>query len=185
MSLPPDQQAALGQQREPGPRGIGTAVAIDWGLTVQFLTLAVLALARNTSPRVAGLSGQWVRVAEIVVLLVIAAAFFVQGEALRRGRLLAWQLQVGFNVLLLPVGVFQLVDLLAGIPRGHVQPLSSAIILIVINPIVLWLLTRPSTRAWARTTTPQAAATRHGSLWWLVTIGFLAVIGGVAVALGI
>ncbi len=185
MSLPPDQQAAVGQRREPGPRGIGTAVAIDWGLTVQFLTLAVLALARNTSPRVAGLSGQWVRVAEIPVLLVIAAAFFVQGEALRRGRLLAWRLQVGFNVLLLPLGVFQLVDLLAGIPRGHIQPLSSAIILIIINPIVVWLLTRPSTRAWVRTTTPQAAAARHGGLWWLVTIGFLAVVGGVAVALGI
>jgi hypothetical protein len=175
----------VGQRRDPGPRGIGTAIAIDWGLTVEFLTLAVLALAGNMPPRVAGLSGQWVRGAEVVALLVAAAAFFVQGEALRRGRLLAWQLQVGLNVLLLPVGVFQLVDLLAGIGRGHVPSLSSAIILIVINPIVVWLLTRPSTRAWARTTTPQAAAARHGSLRWLGTIGFLAVVGGIAVALGI
>jgi hypothetical protein len=188
MSIHPDEQGAPPQRaaassEAPGPRGIGTAVAIDWGLTVEFLTFVVL-VAVGSVPRTAGLTTPGLRIAAMFGALVAAALFFALGEALRRGRRLAWMLQVGFNVLLLPAGVFLLVGAISDLVHGRVPTVSSTIILVVINPIVVWLLTRPSTRAWTQTTTAQEAAARHGGTW-LLWIGLLALAGGVAVAFGV
>ncbi len=172
-------------KREPGPGGVGTAVAIDWGLTVQFLTLALL-LAVGIAPPALSMHmlNPATRSAGVVGFLLVAAAFFALGEALRRGRYLAWALQLAFAILLLAVGVFQLIGTIEDIRRGHVPTLAAAVVLIIVNPVLVWLLTRPRTPAWFRSVSAAEAAARHGGRW-LIPIIVAALCGGVLVALGI
>src|SRR5260221_13898148 len=102
------------------------------------------------------------RSAGVVGFLLVAAAFFALGEALRRGRYLAWALQLAFAILLLAVGVFQLIGTIEDIRRGHVPTLAPAVVLILVNPVLVWLFTRPRTPAWFRSVSAAEAAARPG-----------------------
>ncbi|HEV2238693.1 MAG TPA: hypothetical protein VGR57_18695 [Ktedonobacterales bacterium] len=174
-----------------GPGGVGTGVAIDWGLTVQFLTMAVLQVLHSAA-HVALPAGALViatasapaLVGTLLAYLVLAALFFALGERLRRGGYVAWRLQLGFAVLLLLVGIATLVRVVGDLRSGQRPAIASAVVLLVINPVAVWLLAQPRTRAWFRAITPPAAAARHGGRW-LAEIAAFALVGGIAVALGL
>jgi hypothetical protein len=174
-----------------GPGGVGTGVGIDWGLTVQFLTVLVLQVlhtvgrvALPASAMVLETSNAVALVGMLLAYIVIAGLFFVLGDRLRRGSYVAWELQLGFAALLVVVGVVQLVRVVSDVQHGQRPAIASGVVLLFVNPVALWLLAQPRTRAWFHAVTPQAAAARHGGRW-VAEIAAFALVGGVAVALGL
>jgi hypothetical protein len=174
-----------------GPGGVGIGVGIDWGLAVQFLTMAVLQVLHSAAHGALPPGAMVVETASAVALvgtllayLVLAALFFTLGDRLRRGSYVAWMLQLGFASVLLLVGVFTLVRVVGDLRQGQRPAIASAVVLLFVNPVAVWLLAQPRTRAWFRAITPQAAAARHGGRW-VAEIAAFALVGGVAVALGL
>ncbi|GAC1455120.1 MAG: hypothetical protein PVSMB4_15690 [Ktedonobacterales bacterium] len=182
QTLPTRASTPGGDQHahEHGPRGIGTAVAFDWALAVQLLTDAVLA-ALGMLPTTGRQVSAGARLPLVAGLLLAAVLMVVQGEALRRGRRLAWLLQMAFNALLVLDGLVELPRTVAALQVGHVGQLLRAVVLLVVSPLLVWLLSRASTRTWVATTTVRAAAARHGGRW-IAWIAVCAVIGGLAIA---
>lgn len=166
---------------EQGPSGIGTGVAFDWGLTAELLTFAVLFATGLMTSGGAPLS-PGARVGGVIGSLIGAGLTFALGEGLRRGRRPAWLAQVALNVLALPAGFILLPGTLDDLRHGHFGSSVPTAILLFVDPALVWLLTRPWTRAWVRTTTAEQAAARHGGRW-LLAIGLYALVGGIAVAL--
>ncbi|HEY7835743.1 MAG TPA: hypothetical protein VIG30_19395, partial [Ktedonobacterales bacterium] len=161
--------------------GIGTGVAFDWGLSAELLTFAALFAAGKMGG--GGVpAGPGGRALGTVGSVVGAALTFALGEGLRRGRRPAWLAQVALNTLALPAGFILLPGTIADLRQGHVGSSVPTAILLFVGPALVWLLTRPRTRAWLRATTPAQASARHGGRW-LVGIGAYALVGGVAVAL--
>jgi hypothetical protein len=175
-----------------GPGGVGTGVGIDWGLTVQFVTMALIELVRagRSFPKIPpGWGGELPGAPQIIISIlvinfVIAGLFFVLGDRLRRGSYTAWRLQVGFASLLLVVGVYQLTRIVHDLQVGQRPAIISGVVLLGVNPVALWLLAQPRTRAWFRAIAPGAAAERHGARW-MAEIAAFALVGGEAVALGL
>ncbi|HEV7129052.1 MAG TPA: hypothetical protein VGN32_16590 [Ktedonobacterales bacterium] len=161
----------------PKAAGIGTAVAFDWGLSAEFLTLAVLDVLGHRAT-----GGQLAPVVVVLALLLGAGACFALGEALRRGNRLAWIAQVAINSVLLPGGLLLLPGTFADLGQHHFGGIIPNAILLFVDPVLVWLLTRSRTRAWVRTTTAAEAAARHGGRWLAITLPY-AVILGVLVAL--
>ena len=65
--------------------------------------------------------------------------------------------------------------------RGFVSDLVRLSVLLIVNPIIVYLLTRPQTRAWIARHTVAEALARHGGRW-LVIVGVFALLGGAAIA---
>lgn len=174
-----------------GPGGVGTGVGIDWGLTVQFLTMLVLQVLHSaghvtlpSGAMVVETASPVTFVGMLLAYLAIAALFFLLGDRLRRGSFAAWALQVGFATLLLVAGVLQLLRIVNDLRQGQRPAIASGVVLLFVNPVGLWLLAQPRTRAWFRAVAPRVAATRHGARW-VAGIAAFALVGGVAVALGL
>lgn len=185
MGKPPEGPALQADtpvrgDNQQGPRGIGTGVTFDWALAVQLL-IGAITTALGIPSASDGHASIGLRVGLAAAFIVAAALVTAQGEALRRGRRVAWRLQVAFNALLVLDGLGELPRTLAALQVGHVGQLAREIVLLIISPLLVWLLTRPSTRAWVNTTTASAAATRHGGRW-IVQIALFAVISGAAIA---
>ena len=162
----------------PKAAGIGTAVAFDWGLSAEFLTFVVLYLA--------GIRAGFEGVPGAVVLLALllgVALFGALGEALRRGYRQAWMAQLAINILLLPGGLILLLGTISDIGHHHFGGIIPNAILLFVDPVLVWLLTRARTRAWLRATTPAAAMARHGGRWVAVILGYSVILGAL-VALG-
>jgi hypothetical protein len=164
-----------------GPGGIGTGVAFDWALGVQIVIDGVFFLL-GVGPG-STMAGQPLvaRLALALGSLVAAALLFTQGEALRRGRRIARIIQIVANSLLILLGLSNLPDLLPSLKQGHVSSLVVEVILLVVNPLIVWLLTRKRTRLWFATVTSAEARARHGGRW-LLWMALYAVVGGAAVA---
>jgi len=166
----------------PGPRGIGTAVAFDWGLTAQLL-LDVPFLALGVGPgsnlTTAALGA---RLLAAAITTIFAATTFTLGEGVRRGRRLPWILQIVINSLLFLGGFSLIPGTIHSLSTGHFGGLVPQLILLVASPAAVLLLTRKPTRVWIAQTTSAQARARHGGSWpWKIAIW--AIIGGVAVLL--
>ena len=172
---PADQAAPL------GPRGIGTAVAFDWGLTAQLAIEAILfALGIGPGSSLAG-HPLAARLGMAALYLLFAAITFALGEGVRRGRRLIWMLQIAINALIFFAGFPVLIGGIQGLGQGHVGGLVPALIMLIASPTAAILLSSKRTRAWIATTTSAEARKRHGGKWpWLITIW--AIIGGALVA---
>ena len=174
-TTPPDH-AAPG-----GPRGIGTAVAFDWGLTAQLVIEApffVLGVGPGSAVAALPLGA---RLGAAAVTLIFAAITFALGEGVRRGRRLVWMFQIAINALLFFGGFPVLINGIHDLGQGHVGGLIPALIMLIASPAAAILLASKRTRAWIATTTSAEARKRHGGKWpWLIAIW--AIIGGAAVA---
>lgn len=162
----------------PGPFGVWTAVAIDWGLAVQFLTLGVLsALGMGTS------SGAVGRIGGAMGAVVAAAALFVLGEGMRRGVRLAWQVQVVLTGLIVLAGLALLPGVIeTTLHAPHLSPFVLLAILLGVAPVLFVLLVQPRTRAWYGHVTPAEARARHGGRW-VAEVAIAALLGGLAIGL--
>ena len=164
-----------------GPGGIGTGVAFAWALSVQTVINAV-SFVPGVGPG-ALLAGQPIglRLAAALLGVVFAGVVFTQGEALRRGRRVAWIIQIAANALLVLFGLTVVPGAVTSLGKGRVGDLVVAVVLLIVSPLIVWLLTRKRTRAWIASVSSAEARARHGGTW-LLWIALWAIIGGTAIA---
>src|SRR5690349_13179468 len=101
--------ARAGAGPEPrGPAGIGMAVAFDWALAAEIVILGLSVLV-GAGPGSFG-AGRPIalRVLAAALSVALAALPFALGEAMRRGRHMAWVVQLAFNSLLPLTGLARL-----------------------------------------------------------------------------
>jgi hypothetical protein len=174
-------QPAVPAPEEIKPGGIGTGVAFDWGLSVQLLIDAgffLLGVGPASDLATASIAA---RLVPALGSLVAAGLVFTQGEALRRGRRPARIIQIVANALLTIFGLVQIPDLVSSLQAGRFSSLIVEAILLIASPLIVFLLTRPRTRAWFATTTSAQARARHSGRW-LFWMAVYALLGGAAVA---
>ena len=163
------------------PRGIGTAVVLDWGVAAELVILAPF-LAMGVGPGDAtarfSIAG---RIGAAVVTLGIAVGAAVFGEALRRGYRPVWIAQIIINLLLFFGGIGTIPGTIHALQSGHFGSLISTFVLLVISPTIAWMLSRQSTRDWIARTSSAEARKRHGGNW-LVFIIIYAIISGAIIA---
>jgi len=164
-----------------GPGGIGTGVVFDWALAVQILIEgAFFALGTGPGSALADKS-VGLRLALVPLSLLAAAILFIQGEALRRGRRVAWMIQIVANALLVIAGLLGIPDTITSLEKPRFGGLVTTLVLVIISPLIVWLLTRKRTRAWIGRVSSAEARARHSGTW-LVWIALWAIIGGAAIA---
>ena len=121
------------------------------------------------------------RLGAALLTVVFASVIFMQGEALRRGRRVAWIIQIVANSLLVLFGLTVIPDAVASLGNRHVSELVEAVVLLVISPLIVWLLTRQRTRVWIASVSSAEARARHSGTW-LLWIALYALLGGAAIA---
>lgn len=159
-------------------------MTFDWALTAQMLIMApFFALGVGPGAQYAQ-TPPGLRVALACGLVVPAAITFALGEALRRGWRPVWLFQIALNSALILLGLYELPgDLNATIhmQRGFISDLVRAAVLLIIDPVIVYMLTRPATRAWIARHTVAEALARHGVVWLAIVVPF-AILGGAAIA---
>lgn len=173
----PESREATSEEL-PAPQGIGMAVAVDWGLTVQIAVMPIIATLFGL-PNVIPFPGSNSLPLLSFIIPWLAAcipAFF--GEMIRRGRNWALWIQIAVSALLSLGGLLSLAGLYRSVTAGNFWPLVTEVILVIISPLTVWRLSRPSTRRWFKTVTVTGARKRHGGTWvWFIILW--AMIGGV------
>jgi len=185
------EPVASSTAKNPGPQGIGMAVAFDWGLTVQLLAAPLLPLVlRNlTGSGFVQLPTSMLKLSPVPAALVtflislpFAAGIAVFGEGIRRGWRWTRPVQIAFNTLLILLGFITLRDAWEGSKVGNFWPAYSSVLLLIVSPLIAWRLSRPATARWFKTVTSDEARKRHGGLWpWLILLWSL--IGGLLQAI--
>jgi hypothetical protein len=165
----------------PGPRGIGTGVTFDWALSVQLVIGSAATILGSNLGTLDTRQPIGARLAAGLLTLVFAAVIFVQGEALRRGRRVAWIIQIAANALLVIDGLIEIPTTIHSLEMHQISHLVRLIVLLVISPLIAWLLTRPPTRAWIASVSSAEARARHTGTW-LLWITLWSIIGGTAIA---
>lgn len=168
------------------PQGIGMAVAFDWGLAAQFLTMPVLPLILGKAGPFKALRFGTVgnAVVPFIVCIPVAILFAIFGEGVRRGWKWTRPVQVVFNAAGFIGGLASLLTLWQSIERGNYWPLVATVVLVIFSPLIAWRLSRPITARWFATVTSAEAQMRHGGLW-PVLIALWALTGGILQALSI
>lgn len=82
-----DNSTANNADQLPAPKGIGMAVAFDWGLTVELLLLPILMVFSGSSvlSTQPSIPSNFVIIITFLISWVIAALFGIFGEGVRRG----------------------------------------------------------------------------------------------------
>ncbi|HLZ59740.1 MAG TPA: hypothetical protein VKR06_22550 [Ktedonosporobacter sp.] len=163
----------------PAPQGIGMAVAVDWGIAAQILLTPIIypIFGRSNPIKISGLNPALGMVLFFVIACLVACvpAFF--GEMIRRGRNWALRIQIVASALLSLAGIFSLVNVYRSVTGGNFWPLVTEVILVIISPLIVWRLSRPSTIRWFKEVTVAEASKRHGGRWiWFIAL--CALIGG-------
>jgi hypothetical protein len=163
----------------PAPGGIGMAVAVNWGLTVQIALTPILAIfGQSKLMKMPVFNSPIGNVLFLIIALLVACGFAWFGEMIRSGRNWARTIQIVISTLLSLVGIFNLFNLYYSITRGNFWPLVTEIILVIISPLIVWRMTRPSTARWFKLVTSVEARKRHGGKWmWFIIL--CSIIGGV------
>ncbi len=161
------------------PGGIGTGVAVLWGLTSQLLTTIVLVILGKTT-----FSGVPIFLA-IIGILIGAALTTYWGEMVRSGNRNAILFLIVFAILLFLGGLTRLAWAFNMARIGNFWVPYTEVILVIIAPIIVARMARPATFKWINATSPEAARARHGSTAWLATIIALAAVGGILQALAV
>ena len=168
------------------PKGIGMAVAFDWGLTVQMLLMPVLSIVYR-SPLLPGgvkIDPKLAIIIPFPIFWLIAFLFVLFGEGIRRGVRWTRPIQIVGNALGFLGGIVLLVQFLSGIKAGNFWPLVAVVILCVFSPLIAWRLSRPETATWYATVTSAEARERHGGSW-IWKIALWSIVGGTLQALSI
>lgn len=162
------------------PKGIGMAVAFDWGLAVQIFVTPFLTLLLGVPGPFKQLSQNSAlsTLLSFVITLPFAALVAIFGEGVRRGWAWTRPIQVSFNTLGFLGGFFTLFSFLQAPKHNNYWPLVTTIILLIFSPLIAWRLSRPETGAWFKHVTSIEARKRHGGMW-PVYIALWAAVGGV------
>ncbi len=168
------------QQELPAPKGIGMAVALDWGLAVQILLTPIVStfFSPYTSTRLPIPHSPSGSVLFFVIAWPLACLPAYFGEMVRRGRRWTLWIQIVANALLSLGGLLALVRLYQSVRVGNFWPLVTEVILVIISPLIVWRMSRPSTVRWFQTVSVADARKRHGGRWVLF-IALWAIVGGI------
>jgi len=180
-----DNSTSNNAEQLPAPKGIGMAVAFDWGLTVQLLLMPILAVflgSPNFSKQIP-VDSKFPIIISFLMYWVIAALFGIFGEGIRRGWRWTRPVQIVGNTLGFLGGCALLVQVINNIKIGNYWTLVPACILLIVSPLIAWRLSRPETARWFKAVTSLEARKRHGGSW-VVWIALWSIIGGTLVALG-
>jgi hypothetical protein len=169
----------------PAPKGIGMAVAFDWGLTVELLLIPILTVFLGSSAisKQTPMASNFTIFFTFLISWIIAALFGIFGEGVRRGWRWTRPVQIVGNTLGFLGGFVLLVQVVNNIKIGNYWTLVPALILLIISPLIAWRLSRPETAIWFKAVTSQEARKRHGGSW-VFWIALWSIIGGTLVALG-
>ena len=168
----------------PAPKGIGMAVAFDWGLSVQLLVTPFLPLLFGGSSMLNQfhLSLPLQTLLSFAISLPFAFLIFLFGEGVRRGWSWTRVVQLVFNSLLFLAGFATLVSFIQQARHGSYWSLATVVILLVFSPMIAWRLSRPTTASWFANVTSTEARRRHGGAWPYL-IALWAIVGGMLQAL--
>jgi len=174
-----------GVEKLPAPKGIGMAVAFDWGLTVELLLIPILSifLGSPVFSKQTTLDSKFTLIISFLLSWAIAALFGVFGEGIRRGWRWTRPVQIVGNTIGFLGGFVLLVQVWNGIKVENYWTLVPAFILLVISPLIAWRLSRPETARWFKSVTSVEARKRHGGSW-VLWIALWSIVGGSLVALG-
>lgn len=162
---------------EPGPKGVGLAVGLLWGVAVQLVAEGSSRLASSTvfAPGGGG------RVVPALAAFGAAALAFAFGELVRRGVRRTRRLVVVLGVALTAAGVASLPGTVRDIGDGFYWSAVPTAILVTVAPLMtLWMHTARS-RNWFDSVTSDVARRRHGGVW-IATLAVVAVGSGLLVA---
>jgi hypothetical protein len=162
----------------PAPQGIGMAVAVDWGVAVQIVVMPIIATIFGLPNVIKFPGSNSAPLLSFIIpwLFACIPAFF--GEMIRRGRNWALWIQMVVSSLLSLGGILSLANLYRSVIAGNFWPLVTEVILVIISPLTVWRLSRPSTRRWFKTVTVAEARKRHGGTWiWFIMLW--AMVGGI------
>ncbi len=176
------ESSDLTVEKKAGPQGIGMAVAVDWGLTVQMLATPIVPLLAGSSGFFKQYSPPVAALLTSLLTIPAAALCFTFGEGVRRGWRWTRIPQVVFNTLLFLAGLANLPSVWQSIKQGSYWSLVPAVIMLIFSPLIAWRMSRPQTAAWFATVTSAEARRRHGGTWPLF-IGAFALVGGILQAL--
>jgi hypothetical protein len=154
-------------QESAGPRGTHIGVSFDWGWALQLFINAIMVIA-TPAMTMTGAS-KWGAVAGLAVVGIFAV---VLGHGLRLGRGWAWYIQVGLNGLLTLGGLAFLPTVIQQVQAGRYGLIYSAIVLLVVCPVEVWLLLQPGSRRWYGHVSREEAAARHSGRWLAVVLAW-------------
>jgi hypothetical protein len=171
-------------EKLPAPKGIGMAVAFDWGLTVELLLIPILSifLGSPVFSRQTTMNSKFTGIISFLISWAIAGLFGVFGEGIRRGWRWTRPVQIVGNTIGFLGGFALLVQVWNGVKVGNYWTLVPAFILLIISPLIAWRLSRPETARWFKAVTSLEARKRHGGSW-ILWIALWSIVGGSLVAL--
>ncbi|HEX6108648.1 MAG TPA: hypothetical protein VFZ02_04485 [Ktedonobacteraceae bacterium] len=174
-----------GAEKLPAPKGIGMAVAFDWGLTVELLLIPIFSifLGSPVFSKQTAVDSKFTLIISFLLSWAIAVLFGVFGEGIRRGWRWTRPVQIVGNTIGFLGGFALLVPVWNGIKGENYWTLVPAFILLVISPLIAWRLSRPETARWFKAVTSVEARKRHGGSW-VLWIALWSIVGGSLVALG-
>lgn len=162
------------------PKGIGMAVAFDWGLAVQMLLTPILSIFLGSTfvSRRAALDPKITIIITFLIFWPMAILFALFGDGIRRGVRWTRPVQIAANTLGFLGGFGVLIQLWQGSKEGNYWSLVAAVILLVFSPLIAWRLSRPETARWFAIVTSAEAGKRHGGSW-IWKIALWSIVGGV------
>jgi len=163
--------------KQTAPKGIGMAVAFDWGLAVQMLLTPILSIFLGSPffSKRAGLDPKITIIISFLIFWPIAVLFALFGDGIRRGVRWTRPVQIAANTLGFLGGFGVLIQLWQGSKEGNYWSLVAAVILLVFSPLIAWRLSRPETARWFAIVTSAEAGKRHGGSWiWKIALWSIA-----------
>ncbi len=170
--------------KQTAPKGIGMAVAFDWGLAVQMLLTPVLSIFLGSPffSKRAGLDPKITIIISFLIFWPIAVLFALFGDGIRRGVRWTRPVQIAANTLGFLGGFGVLIQLWQGSKEGNYWSLVATVILFFFSPLIAWRLSRPETARWFAVVTSAEARKRHGGSW-IWKIALWSIVGGALQAL--
>jgi hypothetical protein len=180
----PHNKAPVSEQADMQPKGIGMAVAFDWGLAVQLLVTPFITLLLGEPGILKSFKLNPVMNTTVSFLLSLpfVTLLAIFGEGVRRGWHWTRRIQVGFNALGFFGGFFSLYNVWQGSKQGNYWAVVTSTILLIFSPLIAWRMSRPSTKKWFATVTSSDARARHSGVWPLLIL-LWSIVGGVLQAI--
>ena len=167
---------------QPGPQGVGMAVAFDWGLAAQILVMPIVSLLLGRPGMFKQFGPTVGTLLATLVSLPFAALLAVFGEGVRRGWRWTRLVQLIANALLFVGGLAIIPSTWNGVKQGNYWPLVTETILLIFSPLIAWRMAGKRSTRWFDTVSSAVARRRHGGAWPFL-IGIWAVVGGILQAI--
>ena len=167
---------------QPGPQGVGMAVAFDWGLAVQILVMPTVSTLLNRPVMFKQSDPVVGTLLSTLITLPFAALLATFGEGVRRGWRWTRIVQLIANALLFVGGLVAIPSTWNGMKQGNYWPLVTEVILLIFSPLIAWRMAGKRSARWFDTVSSAVARKRHGGAWPFL-IGIWAAVGGILQAI--